>query len=224
MTGTIVAMLLALGPASPLQDGAFGFPQAEAVVLCDRPDLRVSVYNDEAFLFVQAVVWGDGNDALGETRDGRSIGDTSYLSLDVNADRAPSADVDRIYSLNPWPARSGLQYQVSRGAGRSTKFQRDSQGRGSIRYLDTGEGRRVRVDSYLIPLSEIVRVPGQTIRLACWVHSPQPTLTLNSTTFRPQGHYYLRAVPNHLYHEITLADRPAGIDPSSVPQLKLELV
>jgi hypothetical protein len=56
------------------RDGAFGFPQAEAQVLFDDPDLRVSVYNDARYLYVQAIVWNDADDTLGETDARRDRG------------------------------------------------------------------------------------------------------------------------------------------------------
>src|SRR5207244_3018412 len=60
-------------------NGAFGFPQARAGVLCDTPQLRFSVCNDGEFFFAQAVLWGDGDDSVGKTGDGRAIGDWSKL-------------------------------------------------------------------------------------------------------------------------------------------------
>src|SRR6478609_4910861 len=66
--------------------GAFAFPQSEATVVCDYRDLRVSIWNNSEYLFVQAVLWKDGSDALGKTEDNREIGDTSTLMLDVDGD------------------------------------------------------------------------------------------------------------------------------------------
>src|SRR4051794_30714268 len=73
-------------PQDLKRDGAFGFPQPRSTVLCDEPELRVSCWNDAAHLYVQAILWKDGDDTIGESADGRPIGDWSVLSLDVDAD------------------------------------------------------------------------------------------------------------------------------------------
>ena len=83
------------------KDGVFGFPQKEAKVLRDNADLRLSVWNNELYLYVQAVLWNDNSPTLGETDDGRTIGDTSNLLLDLDADGKATANVDRTYMLNP---------------------------------------------------------------------------------------------------------------------------
>ncbi|MHC4220331.1 MAG: hypothetical protein ACYSU7_17945, partial [Planctomycetota bacterium] len=141
------------------RDGAFGFPQSEATVLFDDPNLRASVYNDDWHLYVQAIVWNDADQTLGETSDGRVIGDRSYVHLDVDANTDVTPAVDRVYSVNLWPHRQGIHYQVHLGQERRTHLKTDSEGRGSIRYVDTGHGTVARVDNYLIPLSEIGRRP-----------------------------------------------------------------
>jgi thiol-disulfide isomerase/thioredoxin len=199
------------------RDGAFGFPQAEAMILFDDPNLRVSAFSDARFLYVQAVVWADGDDAPGETEDGRAIGDRSYLRLDVDADLADTPDVDRVYSLAPWPSRRGLHYQVARGGGAMTHLQRDSQGRGAIKYVGAGNGARARVDCFLIPLSEIGRQPGQTLRLAYWTRSPSPDLTLNSLGVPSGDPWDGRTLPRQGYHLVTLAERRTSLDPMQVP-------
>ncbi|HUG67042.1 MAG TPA: hypothetical protein VMM76_04795, partial [Pirellulaceae bacterium] len=104
MFGALVAAIVGVSVADPPQDlkkqAAFGFPQDKATVLCDNKDLRVSVWNDDAQLYVQAIVWGDGDDSIGETQDGRKIGDNSNLNIDANADGKPTPNVDRRYMLN----------------------------------------------------------------------------------------------------------------------------
>jgi len=95
------------------QNGAFEFPQAQATVLCENPDLRFSVWNNQEYLFAQAVVWTDDDSSLGKTEDNREIGDWSQVMLDLDADGKPSAHVDRNYMLNPWPNFSGLGKKVT---------------------------------------------------------------------------------------------------------------
>jgi thiol-disulfide isomerase/thioredoxin len=206
------------GPPDLEREGAFGFPQAQARVLCDNKDLRVAVWNDARYLYVQAVLWGDDDSSLGETADGRPIGDTSTLCLDVDADQKDTPQVDRKYTLNPWPALPGLRYQVVLGKGASTTLKGDSKGRGAIRYVAAGGGKRVRVDSFAIPLAEIGKKPGEGIRLAYWAMSPKPQLTLNSVGYQHPGRYYPHALPHAKYHAVTLAERPASLEPKRVPE------
>jgi hypothetical protein len=205
-------------PANLKRDGAFAFPQLKAKVLCDEKDLRLSVWNDAKYLYVQAVVWADGDDSLGETPDGRPIGDTSCLRLDVDADQKATPNVDRDYALNPWPSLAGLRYSVVLGESSSSYLKSDSKGRGAIRYLDAGKGKRVRVDSFAIPLAEIGKKTGAKIRLAYWGQSPKPALTLNSIGYKGKATYYSNSLPRNMYHEITLADRAASLDVARVPE------
>jgi thiol-disulfide isomerase/thioredoxin len=215
----LAAPLAGLSAADPPRDlkkqGAFGFPQGKATVLCDTKDLRLSAWNDAAYLYVQAVVWADDDDSLGETDDGRPIGDGSVLSLDLDADQKATPNVDREYMLNPWPSLPGLRYAVVLGGGATTHIKGDTKGRGAVRYLDAG-GKTVRVDSYLIPLAEIGRKPGDRIRLAYWGSSVKPELTLNSVGFEGKGRYYSSSLPREKDHELTLADRPATVDAKEV--------
>lgn len=204
-------------PANLKRDGAFGFPQTEARVLHDSGQLRVSIWNDAEHIYVQAVVWADENDSLGETEDGRTIGDWSNLSLDVDADGKETPKVDRKYSLSPWPSLPGLRYQVVVGQGATTGIQDDSKGRGAIRYVATEGDTNVRVDSFLIPLMEIRKMPGATVRLAYWASSPAPDLTLNSIGFEKEGTYYSYHLPIDKYHEVKLAKGNGALDPNKVP-------
>ena len=130
------------------QNGAFEFPQKEATVLCDRPDLRFSVWNNGENLFAQAVLWTDDDSSLGKSEEIREIGDWSEVMLDLDADGKATPHVDRDYMLNPWPHLGGLHYQICVGEGAWTGIESDSKGRGAIRYVDFSEGKRVRVDTY----------------------------------------------------------------------------
>ena len=215
-----VAVLAAEAPEVLRREGAFNFPQPQAQVLCDEPELRVSTWNDNSHLYVQAILWSDGDDALGESADGRPIGDWAVLCLDVDADGKATPQKDRDYTLNPWPSLPGLCYQVRLSEHSTTTLQRDSKGRGAIRYIDGGEGKRVRVDSFVIPLSEIGRRAGETIRLAYCGDSPHPEMTVNSVGYRRQGRYYSHQLPRDSYRAITLADRPPTLDLDRVPDGK----
>ncbi len=212
--------LPALGENPPpdlKRNGAFGFPQAQAAVLCDDANLRVSAWQNATYLYVQAVVWQDGDDALGETADGRPIGDTATLSVKVDPDAKTTLQSDREYSLNPWPSMPGLAYQIRVADNAWTGLRRDSKGRGSISYLPAGGQRRVRVDSFLIPLAEIGKKPGDKLRLAYWGMSPKPELTVNSVGYQGKGRYYAHQLPPEKFHLVTLTPRDQPLDVKQVP-------
>jgi hypothetical protein len=201
------------------RDGAFGFPQAQAQVVYDQKDtLRVSVWNNAEFLYVQAIVWGDDEDVQAEESDGRPRGDSSVLSLDVDADQAPTPRVDRNYALNPFADLPGLRYYVVLSKTGTSGLKDDSGGRGAIRHIDAGDGRRVRVDSFAVPLSEIQKRPGEKIRLAYWASSRQPSRLLNSVGFSSDKPYYAYNLPQAKYHEVTLSTRSAPFDLAQVPE------
>jgi thiol-disulfide isomerase/thioredoxin len=199
------------------ESGAFSFPQREAKVLCDRGGLRFSVWNNDEYLFAQAVLWEDGDASLGKTEDNREIGDWSVIELDLDANGKPTPNVNRDYLLNPWPGQEGLHYQIILGDRSSTSIQSDSKGRGAIRYVEVSEGKKVRVDTYLISLRELSRRVGDRIRLCYWGFSPQPPLTVNSTDFEHGGKsYYPWSIPFAKYQEYILA-RGHAIDATQVP-------
>jgi serine/threonine protein kinase/thiol-disulfide isomerase/thioredoxin len=205
-------------PAANLKrNGAFAFPQAQATILCDEADLRVSVWNDSAYLYVQAIVWNDGDDMLGETADGRPIGDWAMVCLKMDPTGRTTLQSDRDYSLNSWPSMPGLSYQIRLQEHAWTTLRRDSQGRGAIRYLPAGRGRRVRVDSFVIPLTEIGKGPDERLRLAYWGMSPAPQLVVNSVGYQRKGTYYSRQLPQEKYHLVTLAARDQQLDLNQVP-------
>lgn len=200
------------------EKGAFEFPQARATVICDKSDLRFSVWNNQEYLFAQAVSWTDDDSSLGKTEDNREIGDWSQVMLDLDADGKPTAKVDRNYMLNPWPHLGGLHYSVCLGEGSTTGIESDSKGRGAIRYLDLSEGKRVRVDTYLIPMAEISRQVGDKIRICYWGFSPKPALTINSAGYERAGkNYYGYNVPLAKYHDYVLA-KGSEVDATKVPE------
>lgn len=207
--------------ASLRENGAFEFPQKQATVLCDRSDLRFSVWNNQEYLFAQAIVWDDDDASLGKSEENREIGDWSQVMLDLDADGKPTAKVDRDYMLNPWPHLGGLHYQICLGGGATSGIESDSRGRGAVRYLDVSNGKRVRVDTYLIPLAELSRQVGDKIRLCYWGFSPKPALTINSTGYeriwKGWKRYYGYNVPLSQYHDYVLG-KGGEIDATKVPE------
>jgi thiol-disulfide isomerase/thioredoxin len=186
-------------------NGAFGFPQSKAKTLCDLPELRFSVTSNDKYLLAQAILWKDGNAALGKTDDGRAIGDHSELLLELGTDGVVTPKVDRTYSLNPWPHMPGLHYHVSISQDGWTGLQRDSRGRGAIRWVSFPNGMHVRVDTYAVPLTEISKQTGESIRLCYYGDSPAPKFTVDSTHFfGKRKNYYSGSIPRSAYHEYVL--------------------
>lgn len=190
-------------------NGAFGFPQKDAKVLCDRPALRFSVWNNDKYLFVQAVLWKDNDSSLGKDANDQPRGDRSHLRLDLDADGKETSDVDRIYYLNIRPSLSGLRYAISKGEGGTTGMQDDLKARGAIRYVETTDGKRARVDTYLIPLEEISKRVGDKIQMFYYGHSPKPHLSINSVT-------YDALMPRNKYTGYVLGNG-SEMDPAKVP-------
>lgn len=198
--------------------GAFGFPQKAATVFCDRPSLRFSVWNNDKYVFAQSVLWTVQDASFGTNRFDQELGDSSVLMLDVNADGEFTTNVDRDYLLNPSPGEDGLYYVIELGLRSNTHIKNDSKGRGVIRYINTADGKTVRVDTYLIPLSEISRRVGDKLRFAYWGFSPKTRLTVNSTGYTHEGKSYNRwAIPRSQYNDYTLANG-GEIDPDQVPE------
>lgn len=198
------------------ENGAFGFPQKDAKVFFDNPVLRFSVWNNDQYLFAQAVLWTDDDASLGKTPDNRDIGDWSVLMFSEKPDASITPNVDRIYLLDPWPAMGGLYYQTVLGVRTTTDIQNDTKGLGAVRYVKMADGKMVRVDTYLIPLTEISRRAGDEVRLVYWGNSPKPPLTVNSAGFSYHGNYYSWKIPREQYNEYVLA-RGADIDLHQVP-------
>lgn len=199
------------------RDGAFGFPQREAVVLAEQETFRFSVFTDARHLYAQAVFWTDDSDALGQTDDGRPIGDQSSIVIDVDGNGSVTAQVDRTCSLNPWPSMPGLRHQIHLGGGASTGLRTDSTSRGAIRLLEVDGGRRIRVDSFLIPLADIGRQTGDVIRIAFWGSSTVPPMVVNSVGHTSTGRIWAHHLPIDRYHELTLSAGDTMVIPEAVP-------
>ena len=191
--------------------GAFGFPQGHANVLCNRPALRFSVWNNDKYLFAQAVLWTDDDSSVGKDANGDQLGDYSELMLDLDDNGKETPNLDRIYGLNARPYAPGLRYYICKGNGATTVGKSDSEGRGAIRYAQTSDRRRIRVDTYLIPLQEISRRAGDKIGICYYGYSPKPKLSINSVTF---DNY----VPRNKYREYVLTTTGGAIDVMMVPE------
>ncbi len=200
------------------ENGVFGFPQKEAKVFCDQSTLRFSVWNNDKYLFAQAILWTDDDTTLGKNQYNEEIGNWSTLMLDVDADGKSTPNVDRDYVLNPSPGMGGLYYQIELGPRSTTFLKDDSKGQGAIRYVKTADGKQVRVDTYLIPLAEISRQMGDRLRFTYWGFSPKPPLTVNSAGYsRPGKNYNRWSIPRSQYNEYVLT-KGGEIDTTQVPE------
>jgi cytochrome c biogenesis protein CcmG/thiol:disulfide interchange protein DsbE len=216
---TAVAEELPTTMATLRDRGAFGFPQRTAIVICNRPTLRFSVWNNDQYLFAQAILWTDDDFAVGTNQYSRITHDWSFLMLNVDPNGKVTPKLDREYVLNPGPL--GLHYAIELAIRSQTGLYDDSKGRGAIRYL-TVDGKLVRVDTYLIPLAEVSRRAGEQLRLAYWGFSPKPLLTVNSTSYVSEKEYNRWAMPLTQYYEYTLTN--AGpIDVASVPEGRMDI-
>jgi len=118
---------------------------------------------------------------------------------------------------------SGLRYQVVLSNNSWTGLQSNSKGRGSIKYVESTDGKRVRVDNFLVPLTEIGKQPGETIRLAYYASSAEPKRVFNSVGFERATPYYSHALPKGKYHLVTLS-KVSAFDPKLVPEGREETV
>ena len=203
--------------------GVCRFPQDHASVLCDNDSLRLSVWNNREYLFVQAILWKVSEHTLGKTEDNRDTGNHSDLVIAVGAAEGKrSFGPDRSYSLNPWPHLPGLNYQVFVRENATTGLKNDSRGRGCIRYVEIRDRQPVRADSYLIPLSEISRSPGDRVGLCYWGYSPDPEQRVNSVGYEPEDEKYTpHFIPLASYHDYRLISGH-GIDPQDIPDDRSE--
>ena len=117
-----------------------------------------------------------------------------------------------------------MHYQVVLSENSRTWLKDDSKGRGSIRYIDTAEGKRVRIDNFLIPLSEISKRVGDKIRLCYYGGSPKPEFRVNSAEYQPVDGKpdSARHIPHEKYHDNILTEGRA-IDIAKVPYSRSDI-
>lgn len=175
----------AAGPPSRLIDlvelkkhGAFRFPQERAQVLCDDDELRVSLWNNHEYLYVQAIVWNDHEDVV-DLAGGFTTTDNSILTLVGAADLSITPNVDRRYHLS---TRLGFSHSILTGTSESFAGGTQTRGRGVIRYLDLGDGQHLRLDCLLVPLEEIDKQPGDQIGVGFKALSFNPFVQYESHT------------------------------------------
>ena len=195
-----------------IKEGYFGFPQRQASVLYNHPKLRLSVWNNDTLVYAQAVVWADNSKEIGRIRLPMRCGDTSAFCIDVDSNASITPNLDRCYCLDPWFDMNGLYYSIILG-GRwgfphgyfGTILKDDSLAKGSICYVELQGEQTVRIDNYVIPLSELGRQTGDTIRLCYWVNSVVPKFKMASVEYkRDRAPYSYSDVPFNRYHTFRL--------------------
>lgn len=159
--------------------GALGFPQSSARVLVDKPSIRLSAASDPQWLYVQGIFWADTSPDPDSIKE-ENPRDTSILMIDADASGSDTPYVDRQYLLNPYPFLPGLHYSESRESQKTTPIQNDSQGFGAIRWVKDVDGRMVRIDSYVIPLAELKRRPGDHVRFGVYFNSDKPGVIISA--------------------------------------------
>ncbi|MEL6107250.1 MAG: formylglycine-generating enzyme family protein, partial [Planctomycetota bacterium] len=167
-----------------VQNGVAGFSASEAQALVETESLRLHTCHDGTNLVVQAILWQDDDETFGKSNDPllsqKRLADRSMLVFDVDSNRRLTPGIDRKYYLD-WSQRfRGMLYQV-RGTTGYYVFKRDSEGYGAIQYFETGSDRKVRVDTYVIPLKEIGVAPGEVIGVGFAAGSISPKLEIKST-------------------------------------------
>src|SRR5712691_10475907 len=187
-------------------NGAFGFPQQEAMVMFSDKELRVSVTYNSNYLFIQAIVWNDEDSSIGKDSKGSDIGDYSALMFHLGSCDTHSPKVDKIYFLNPRPSAPGLHVStiLSANAPKITFPERVSKGGGSIQYIDTTEKVRVRVDSYVVPLKDLGKHKGDKVRLCYAGYSFKPQLRVNSAGHKTASYSWYWTIPISMYQEVLL--------------------
>lgn len=201
-------------------NGVGGFPQKSATLLVDSENFRVSIANDSNYLAVQAIVWNDDNDESGKNSAGQTSGDYSALVTAIGNGDKLEPNIDRVYYVNPRPQRKGLYYTIYLGkrkvtetlpngkevtyeAEASSRLINDTKGKGKIEYV-TADGRKVRVDTMLIPLSEFGGKSLKEIRLCYFASSPNPALKFNSCGYEPRTDYFDFNIPVKAYRKFVL--------------------
>ena len=141
------------------------------------------------------------------------------ISSEDGNKRAPN--LDRSYSVNPLRKLTGLYYSVYSGKrkfiqtladGRKVTFEAEATsplksdigGRGKIEYVAVEGARKIRVDTMLIPLSELYR--KDKLRVCYFVKSPSPQLTFNTCGFRSEKDYYRHGILPRNYQTIDLGN------------------
>ncbi len=210
--------LVALGRSKDLAArGAFGFPQHDAKVLSDQPTARFSAWSNKEWLYVQIICWADPDPQNWTSPDGKERCDESHVYIDLDNDQEREPE-DAHYALNPEPAMRGLHREKT-ASDAVVKFVPGSAGRGSIKFVDGETSSKIRVDSFLIPLREIGKKPGDRIRLAVVGMSWKPRIGFNSAQLglpnSPQS--FCIELSGRYYQDFVLGMNRGDLEPAMVP-------
>lgn len=191
-------------PRDVLLSGVFEAAARDWILLCDHPQLSVGFWNDHENLHVRAIVWNDGDDTTGPGV-GREleVGDYSVLQFHFGEGAAREAG-DLNVVLNPWPHMKGpfLTRQLSEQS--TSRLQELPGALASIRYAHDIMGKKVRTETYNLPLSELGLQPGASFRLSFYAHSAVPLFATSCASGFQRGRFYPHAIPVTRYRQVTL--------------------
>jgi hypothetical protein len=175
------------------------------IILCDSHELSAGMRNDATTLFVRAIVWNDGDAALGlEPARRQPIGDLSTLLIHFGNGTVRTAGRDVNVSLNPWPQAQGIRVQQYRSATSTTVLQEVEGASGSVRYAPDAAGKLIRTDEYEVPLSALGLERGAEVSVAFYAHSAAPAFATSCATGFERGNFYPPAIPVASYRSVTL--------------------
>ncbi len=202
------------------RDGAFGFPQAKARVLFENADFRVSAWSDDKYLLVQAVVWaGDGETRVQELVDAKGVKrtftgmDLSGLVFDVTNTQEAGVPTRRCYYIQPnsfscerWSTMNDRPTYMGMPA---------YAGRGAIRYVASEAGKFTRIDSFLIPILDVNKTPGNSVSLAYIGYSAKSNQRRNSIGVSENLSHI--SFPLEKCHVVALSKEKSTFDPKQIP-------
>jgi hypothetical protein len=209
------------GPPIDLRrHGTHGFPQQFAQVLCDTEDLRVSVCSDENYLFLQAILWNcqGWRFPVAKRQDPEDPCDyltTVALDFDGNAKRSVGdADYHSRFSLD-----RPVRWLCTQTSPIPAFLSSTHSGHAGMEHVADVQGGRPRVDSFLLPLNEHGKQPGDAIRLTYTgfqfdAECNRRVLNSVGLTIKPREsleQYYDQ------FHRLTLADSKAPLDARLFP-------
>lgn len=185
---------------NPLEFGVDDSGKNIAAVLAKTLFIKLSVYNDSDFLYIQAIIYPD-NEKEGETtlENGYRIVDSSIVHFDLNADGLKTPNVDKKFYIKPSGVSRGLYYQTILSERSSTRLFQLESGSVDITY-EPINGRIVRIDRYAIPLDELIgKDKSRAIKLLFEARSIEPKLQIVSAVNK-KNRRDTQLKPFHYFH------------------------
>jgi len=207
--------------APPLKFGFDGSGENIAKIYCDNEHLKLSAYNDEKYLYVQAAIYDDGvSEGTGEISQDRRVVDYSEVLFAMGPGERRTPDIDKNYFLNPLAGMEGLYCQTVLSDDSFSGLEKAAGGDGKIVYLPAGDNKKVRFDRYAIALRDISGFrSGRAIKFCFYAYSEKPRFEINSAGFNLYGKdfinagpnpYYSHSIPLKMYHDYTFTYKPSS--------------